>query len=95
LTKQGVATTPEADLFSKGRQTLHALATVLGDKTYILGTKAPTDTYHLFFNIVYKHNPWTLKMKEDPPTLIAYTERSRVILFPEAIETKDVAKKTQ
>ena len=91
LAHEGTATTPEAEIYAEAEKDMESLTTILGEQTYILGTKEPTiadiDIYiwvgYIFSNQTYQEIAWARKVKAEFPKLDAHICRMKRILFPE------------
>lgn len=87
---QGYGRYPEEDIFKKGQDDIRALAAVLGENKFILGTKEPTsydtDVYAfmwpMFTEPFVSLWEWTTELKEENANLVDYLDRMKQILYP-------------
>eukprot|EP00339_Tiarina_fusa_P002003 CAMPEP_0117039988 /NCGR_PEP_ID=MMETSP0472-20121206/28021_1 /TAXON_ID=693140 ORGANISM="Tiarina fusus, Strain LIS" /NCGR_SAMPLE_ID=MMETSP0472 /ASSEMBLY_ACC=CAM_ASM_000603 /LENGTH=301 /DNA_ID=CAMNT_0004750613 /DNA_START=90 /DNA_END=995 /DNA_ORIENTATION=- len=95
LMGQGFGRMPLEDIIEFGKEDFRALSAVLGDRTFILGTKEATiydtDAYAFLSHFMYDSTgasmDWMEAVKEELPNLVKYTDRMRLLLFPD-LKTK-------
>ncbi|CAB9512887.1 Failed axon connections homolog [Seminavis robusta] len=88
---QGTGRMPFDEIIAMGEADLRAIHSLLGDRTYILGTDKATvfdtDLYafmgHLFYDTTPSSMEWVQEIKRELPQLEQYTDRMRSLLFPE------------
>lgn len=91
LNGHGLSKLTEEEIIETGKDDLRALSTLLGNSTYILGTKEATvydtDVYafvgHLFYDTTPSSLEWVKEIRKELPKLDRYIDQMRSLLFPD------------
>jgi hypothetical protein len=91
LDGQGIGKLTHNEIIEMGKEDLRALATLLGNNKYVLGTKEATvydcDVYafvsHCFYDATPAAMEWVKEIRKELPNLDKYIAHMRTLFFPE------------